>query len=75
MAYALLAGLPPIHGLYVSIFPMLFYMLTGTSKHLSIGTFAVSSILIATTIDKRMVNYECLSGDELAGHCLRGGAW
>lgn len=45
MAYALLAGLPPIHGLYASTVPLIVYALFGTSRHLSIGPFAIVSLL------------------------------
>jgi MFS superfamily sulfate permease-like transporter len=51
MAYALLAGLPPVYGLYNSIFPPLVYMLLGTSTHLSLGTVAPVSLLVATAIE------------------------
>ena len=33
IAYALLADLPPIYGLYCSVVPVLVYSLTTTSKH------------------------------------------
>lgn len=37
MAYALLASLPAVHGLYISFLPCILYSLFGTSRHLAIG--------------------------------------
>lgn len=45
MAYGILAGVTASNGLYMAIFPVLVYMFLGTSKHISIGTFAVVSIM------------------------------
>ena len=52
IAYSILAGLEPVHGLYVSFFPVLIYSLMGTSKHISIGTFAVASIMLNNAAEK-----------------------
>ena len=50
MAYAMLAGLPPIVGLYASFVPGAIYALTGTSRQLSVGPVAMDSLLVASTI-------------------------
>ena len=44
MAYALLAGLPPIHGLYAAILPLILYSLLGTSRKLAVGPVALDAI-------------------------------
>ena len=50
MAYAMLAGLPPIYGLYASIFPLLIYPIFGTTRQLGIGPVALDSLLVAAGI-------------------------
>jgi sulfate permease, SulP family len=37
MAYALLANLPPVYGMYTALWAPAMYALFGTSKHLQIG--------------------------------------
>ncbi|HYW35000.1 MAG TPA: solute carrier family 26 protein [Balneolaceae bacterium] len=50
MAYALLAGLPPIYGLYTSIIPLVIYAFFGTSHQLAVGPVAKVSILVITGV-------------------------
>jgi len=46
MAYAMLAGLPPVVGLYASTFPLLAYALFGSSRQLAVGPVAMISLLV-----------------------------
>ena len=50
MAYALIAGLPPIYGLYAALTPQIIYALLGTSRQLAVGPVALDSLLVATAL-------------------------
>lgn len=50
MAYALIAGVPPIYGLYAGVIPLLIYPLLGTSKNLSIGPVAIDMLIVAAGV-------------------------
>ncbi|MGW8123160.1 SulP family inorganic anion transporter [Roseivirga echinicomitans] len=50
MAYAMIAGLPPVYGLYTAIFPQLIYAILGTSRQLAVGPVATDSLLVASGI-------------------------
>lgn len=51
MAYAMVAGLPPVTGLYASILPMIVYALIGGSPTLSIGPVALISMMTFATLE------------------------
>ena len=50
MAYAMIAGLPPVLGLYAALTPQIIYVLMGTSRQLSIGPVAMDSLIVAAGI-------------------------
>ncbi len=47
MAYAIIAGLPPVYGLYAALVPQVVYAILGTSRQLSVGPVAMDSLLVA----------------------------
>lgn len=51
MSYANLAGLPQVYGLYGAFVPCLVYSLLGSSKQLSVGPVAVTSILLGNGLE------------------------
>jgi sulfate permease, SulP family len=50
MAYAMLAGLPPVVGLYASTIPLIVYALFGSSRQLAVGPVALVSLLTLTGV-------------------------
>lgn len=50
MAYASLAGMPPITGLYAALVALVVYALSGTSSHLSYGPVAIVALLTASAV-------------------------
>lgn len=51
LAYAMLAGLPPITGLYASIAPLFLYAIFGSSRTLAVGPVAVISLMTAAALE------------------------
>lgn len=47
MAYALIAGLPVVYGLYAALVPQIVYAFTGTARQLAVGPVAMDSLLVA----------------------------
>lgn len=52
MAYSMLAGLPPIYGLYASIIPLIIYAMLGTSRQLAVGPVAMVALLILAGVSE-----------------------
>ena len=50
MDYAMIAGLPPVYGLYASLLPVLSYVFLGTSRQIAIGPVAMDSLLVAASL-------------------------
>lgn len=50
MAYALVAGLPPVVGIYASIVPPALYALFGSSSTQSVGPMAIISLMTASSL-------------------------
>lgn len=63
MAYAMLAGLPPIVGLYASTLPLIAYALVGSSRELAVGPVAMDSLLVASAL----APLAAVSGPEYVG--------
>ena len=50
IAYAMIAGLPPIYGLYTALIPQIIYAIFGTSRQLSVGPVAMDSLIVASGV-------------------------
>lgn len=50
MAYAMVAGVPPVAGIYASILPPLIYAVFGTSMTQSVGPMAIISLMTAAAL-------------------------
>ena len=50
IAYAMIAGLPPIYGLYTAMIPQIVYAVFGTSRQLAVGPVAMDSLIVASGV-------------------------
>jgi SulP family sulfate permease len=53
LGFAVLAGVPPVVGLYAAFGSMLLYWLWGSSRHLNLGTESTIAIMVATILADR----------------------
>ncbi|CAJ0951914.1 unnamed protein product, partial [Mesorhabditis belari] len=64
IAYSSLAGLPPVNGLYTSLFPVLVYMFFGTSRQCSVGSFAVVALMTGGAVKSVVADHSEYIGHE-----------
>jgi len=50
MAYAVIAGMPPIYGLYAGLVPLLVYPIFGSSRHLALGPTAIDMLIVGAGV-------------------------
>ncbi|MCC2955301.1 sulfate permease [Massilia sp. IC2-477] len=74
MAYALVAGLPPVVGIYASIVPPVLYALFGTSSTQSVGPMAIISLMTASILTPLAAPGSALYGVLAAQLALLSGA-
>lgn len=74
MAYALVAGLPPVVGIYASIVPPALYALFGTSSTQSVGPMAIISLMTASSLAPLATAGSALYGVLAAQLALMSGA-
>eukprot|EP00731_Ephydatia_muelleri_P022016 Em0014g607a len=52
LAYALLATMDPVYGLYTSLVPVIVYSVMGSSRHISLGTVSLVSLMVGSAINQ-----------------------
>ncbi|TSK13248.1 Pendrin [Bagarius yarrelli] len=50
LAYSLLVNVGPVYGLFAAFFPILPYFILGTSRHLSVGPFPVTCLMMGSVV-------------------------
>lgn len=66
LAFGLLASVKVENGLYTSLWPVLFYVIFGTSPHISMGTSAVICMVTAGVVDIRADEFKSQNQQLLA---------
>lgn len=58
LGYALLAGLPPVYGLYASIVPVIVYAYVGSSSVNAVGAVSLTAVMTAQALSAYQFNSE-----------------
>ena len=70
--FAVLANVPPVHGLYTSFWSVLIYLLFGQSHHNSFGAMAIMSIMVAEATSTKEEQTITDNGNWPSGQLLEG---
>ncbi|ESO90801.1 hypothetical protein LOTGIDRAFT_122677, partial [Lottia gigantea] len=52
LGFGVLASLKPVNGLYTTVFPLICYVIFGTSPHISFGTTAIASMMTSSVVER-----------------------
>ncbi|XP_075684182.1 anion exchange transporter [Rhinoderma darwinii] len=52
LAFAVMSSVHPVFGLYGSFFPPLLYAIFGMSRHVAMGTFAITSLISCAAVER-----------------------
>ncbi|KAJ7338992.1 hypothetical protein JRQ81_012894 [Phrynocephalus forsythii] len=52
LAFAVLSSVHPVFGLYGSLFPVIIYAIFGMGRHVATGTFALTSLISASAVER-----------------------
>ncbi|XP_047492582.1 prestin-like isoform X2 [Penaeus chinensis] len=68
MGFALLSNIPPVNGIYMGFFPVLIYALLGTSRHCSMGSFAVVCLMTGKVVTELATPEGAIVDGDIAGN-------
>ncbi|KAK6190296.1 hypothetical protein SNE40_002201 [Patella caerulea] len=57
LGFGVLASLQPVNGLYTTFFPLICYIIFGTSPHISFGTTAIVSMMTSSVVEREEAVY------------------
>ena len=72
LAFGLLTSVKVENGLYTSVWPVVLYVLFGTSAHVSMGTSAVICIVTAAVVDRQADEFKIVNAHLMSNHSGNG---